>query len=78
MCVFHLSAIRSADLRTGATVRANSELQLALLVRPTGCGMVKSKMMMMMIKISICQTSFGQRERVSVCFDMYACLVYAV
>lgn len=74
--MFHLSAIRSADLRTGATVRANSELQLALLVRPTGCGMVKSKMMM--IKISICQTSFGQRERVSVCFDMYACLVYAV
>lgn len=75
--MFHLSAIRSADLRTGATVRANSELQLALLVRPPGCGMVKSKMMMM-IKISICQTSFGQRERVSVCFDMYACLVYAV
>lgn len=49
--------------------------QLALLARPTGYGMVK---IMMMIKISICQTSFGQHERVSVCFDMYACLVYAV
>lgn len=48
--------------------------QLALLVRPTGYGMVK---MMMTIKISICQTSFRQHERVSVCFDMYACLVYA-
>lgn len=53
--------------------------QLALLVRPTGYGMVKIMMMaMMMIKISICQTSFGQHKRVSVCFDMYACLVYAV
>lgn len=77
VCVLHLSTICSADLRTGATVRANPELQLALLVRPTGCGMVKLKMMMM-IKLSICQTSSGQHEHVSVCFDMYTCLVYAV